>query len=124
MWCATNRHGGPKRAQLASKLIALCLAAVAQASWCQESQYPNKSIRLVVAFAPGGIADTIARVVGQKLSDRFGHPMIVENRAGAARRSDYPTSRSASPRRDSTLMQPTRPISPPTWRKRSINGHA
>lgn len=84
MWRATIRQSGSKRAPLIIALVAFCLAVMAESSWCQESQYPNKSIRLVVAFAPGGIADTIARLVGQKLSDRFGHPMIVDNRGGAA----------------------------------------
>ena len=50
----------------------------------QEAPYPSSRITLVVGFAPGGFADTLARVVGQKLSERWGQPVIVENRAGAA----------------------------------------
>lgn len=45
--------------------------------------YPTKPIRMVIAFAPGGIADTIGRLVGQKLNDRFGQPVIGDNRPGA-----------------------------------------
>ena len=45
--------------------------------------FPNKSIRVIVAFGPGGITDTIARTVGQKMSERFGHPVVIENRGGA-----------------------------------------
>lgn len=40
-------------------------------------------MRLVVAAGPGGVADTIARLVGQKLSERFGQPVVADNRAGA-----------------------------------------
>ena len=52
-------------------------AAVAQGG------YPNKSIRLIVAFEPGGSTDIIARLVGQKLSERLGQQVIVDNRGGA-----------------------------------------
>jgi tripartite-type tricarboxylate transporter receptor subunit TctC len=60
-------------------LAALCLASSA----AQAQTYPNKPIRLVVGFAPGGNTDTVARVVGQKLGERLGQQVIIENKAGA-----------------------------------------
>jgi tripartite-type tricarboxylate transporter receptor subunit TctC len=44
--------------------------------------YPNRAIHMVVPFPPGGPADLIARVVGQKMSEDWGQPVIIENRAG------------------------------------------
>lgn len=68
--------------RLLCSLVSLLMAAVATTTAAQQT-YPNKPIRVVVAFGPGGIADTIARLVGQKLSDRFGQSIVVDNRAGA-----------------------------------------
>ena len=46
--------------------------------------YPHKPIRMLVGFATGGSTDVVARLVGQKISEQLGQPIIIENRSGAA----------------------------------------
>jgi len=53
------------------------------AAFAADANYPNKSIRIVVPFPPGGIADVMSRVFGQKFTDAWGQPVVVENRTGA-----------------------------------------
>ena len=68
----------PLRALAAFGLLVLSLAAFGQAS------YPNKPVRIIVPFAAGGVADLLPRIVGEKLSQKWGQPVVVENKPGAS----------------------------------------
>ncbi len=66
--------------------LALAFAIPAPALAQPDAGYPNKPIRLVLGFAAGGGTDLLSRIVGPKLSDILGQPVIVENRTGAGGR--------------------------------------
>jgi tripartite-type tricarboxylate transporter receptor subunit TctC len=57
----------------------LCLVAVAQAQ-----DWPQKPIRVIVAFGPGGGTDIVGRIIAQRMQEKLGQPVVVENRPGAA----------------------------------------
>ena len=62
-------------------LAAMALGlVVAQPAWSQS--YPTRPVKIVVPYSPGGLPDTVARVVGQALSDKWGQQVIVENKPG------------------------------------------
>lgn len=63
--------------------FAALLCAAAPGTVLAQDKYPNKPIRLIVAFPPAGSTDIIARLVGQKLGERLGQQVIIDNRGGA-----------------------------------------
>ena len=64
------------------RIVLYALLLAAPAAIAQQS-YPQKPIRYVVPFPAGGIADVFARIIGGRLSQAWGQPVVVENRAGA-----------------------------------------
>jgi len=67
---------------LRSLSVLIFIALVSQVSHAQD--YPTKPIKIVVPLPPGGSNDVLARLIGQKMTESFGQPVIVENRPGAA----------------------------------------
>ena len=61
-------------------ILLLCLAAWPAAA----ADYPTRAIRMVVPFAPGGGTDVLGRLIGQRLSEQWGQPVVVENQPGAS----------------------------------------
>ena len=63
--------------------VGCCIALAVIAAPAPAQEYPNKPIRMVAPFAPGGATDLLARVIGQKMGERFGQSVLIDNRTGA-----------------------------------------
>ena len=71
-----------KNGMFAALLAGATLAATAASVLAQS--FPSKPIRLIVPYTPGGAVDVFSRTIGQKLSERLGQPVIIENKPGAS----------------------------------------
>ena len=75
-----------------TRAVSMAACAIAMFTACSRAQtdpgagYPNKPIHFVLGFAAGGGTDLLARIVGPKLADILGQPVVVENRTGAGGR--------------------------------------
>src|SRR5688572_29395312 len=76
-----SRHYTWPMGTLARLLLAACLTLAGLSATAQT--YPNKPIRIIVPFPPGGGVDIVSRAIAEKLSPRLGQPMPVDNRPGA-----------------------------------------
>src|SRR5690349_21033992 len=72
-----NKHGLTRRHLLGASIA---MASLAKPAW---AAFPEKPIRWIVGYPPGGATDTIARLLGQTFASRLGQPIIVDNRPGA-----------------------------------------
>jgi tripartite-type tricarboxylate transporter receptor subunit TctC len=62
------------------RLLALAVLLAASSAF---AQYPSRAVKIVVTIPPGGAPDIAARIIGQKMSESFGQPVVIENRPGA-----------------------------------------
>ena len=68
-----------------SALALLAAALIPATGWAQAAKnFPNKTIHIVVPFTPGGTTDVLARAIGQKMTELWGQPAVIENKPGAA----------------------------------------
>src|SRR5688572_25896536 len=80
--------------------------------------YPSKAIRMIVPFPPGGGTDIMARLVGQRLSESVGQPVVIDNRGGAGGMIGTEVAMKASPDGYTVLVSVTAyTINPVLYRK-------
>jgi tripartite-type tricarboxylate transporter receptor subunit TctC len=103
------------RAALALSAAAILFSTSVQA---QDAKYPAKKIDFIVAFAAGGFADTLARFVGQKLNEKWGQPIVIENRGGAGGNTAARQVRSTEPDGYTVLVTTTAIAINPTMYKK------
>src|SRR3989441_4033696 len=86
--------------------------AAAATAWAQDpaTNYPSRPIRVIVPFPAGGAADALPRIVAEKLTARWGQPVIVENRAGASGSIGAETVARADPDGYALLATPPAPL--------------
>ncbi|MDB5858604.1 MAG: putative Bug-like extra-cytoplasmic solute receptor, TTT-family, partial [Ramlibacter sp.] len=63
-------------------LLAFAVGALGGGAWAQPADYPNKPIRVVIGFTPGGAADYVARAMSEAFSKALGQPVLVDNKPG------------------------------------------
>jgi tripartite-type tricarboxylate transporter receptor subunit TctC len=78
------RQGALMRALIALTIAGLLAASGFATGQARAQGYPDRPIRAIVPFPAGGVADAVARIVGQRLGDRLGRSLVIENRTGAS----------------------------------------
>lgn len=94
------------RTLLAGVLAGACSAAMASPA----DSYPNKPITIVVPYPAGGTADVLPRIIGQKLSEKWGQPVVIQNRTGAGGNIGSDFVAKAEPDGYTLLITPPAPL--------------
>ncbi len=104
------------------RLLALCIALFL-AGHVAAQEFPNRPLRIVVPYPPGALTDTLARVIGERLSTALKQPVLVENRPGAGTLVGAELVAKAAPDGDTLLMatSTTLGISPAIYAKPAID---
>src|SRR6188474_3189657 len=97
----------PLRIVVATLVALLAPLGVAAA---QDAKFPTRAVTLVVPFPPGGSADALPRIVAEKLRERWGQPVIIENRPGAAGSTGSGSVFRAPPDGTTLLATPAGPL--------------
>ena len=98
----------PNKGTIMHKLMkaAVALTLAACAAFAAAQNYPAKAVRIIVPFPPAGAADLLSRLVGQKLSEAWGQPIVIDNRAGAGGIIGAELAAKAAPDGYTLLMAP------------------
>src|SRR3954468_23817448 len=101
------------------KALAFAIALLADGAACAATPYPTRPIRIVVAYTPAGATDILARIIGQKMNEAWGQPVIIENRPGANGNIGTEYAAKAAPDGHTFLMTTAGPhgINPSLYRK-------
>jgi tripartite-type tricarboxylate transporter receptor subunit TctC len=102
-----NSCGGATR-RAAALLVLGAVITIASHSWAQD--YPNRPIRFILPVPPGGSVDTMARIMSEKLRQKMGQPIIVENRPGAGNLIGIDAVLQAAPDGYTFLFGPGSPV--------------
>jgi len=109
---------------LSAGYLLVLLAALVTATECNAQTYPGGPIRIVVPFTPGGGTDILARIIGQKLTEAWGQPVLVDNRAGASGTIGAAVVAKAPPDGQTALITPAAYASNPALYKQLPYNHA
>ena len=92
------------------RFVVSALIAVAPVTVSARSSYPDQTVKIVVPLPPGPIADTLPRIIAEKLAERWGQPVIIENRPGAAQNLGAEFVAKAAPDGYTLLATPQGPL--------------
>jgi tripartite-type tricarboxylate transporter receptor subunit TctC len=76
-------HSTPARRRVLAALTTFALLVAAPCTGYAQSAWPNRPLRIIVPFGPGGASDILARLLAKELTEKLGQPVIVENKPGA-----------------------------------------